>query len=249
MTKEDRHKLILREINLHNKVLSVDLSNLLNVSDDTIRRDLKELAEAGKVLKVHGGAQHPSFRSSFDSRNTIYALNEKQVIAQKTTGLFKNEMNILTEGGTTITEMAKKIPAHLHATFFTVSPQVAIILSESSNLHVIGIGGTLNKNAYMHVGASVINQLNEIRVDLCVIGANAFSVEAGLSDSDWEVVQVLKAMIRCAKKVAVVTISEKLNTIQRLKVCDLNSIHYLVTELPREDPRLNPYREQNITII
>lgn len=249
MTKDERHNLILKQINLHNKVLSVDLSNLLNVSDDTIRRDLKELATEGKVLKVHGGAQHPSFRSPFDSRNTVYALNEKQVIAQKTINLFKNEMTILTEGGTTITELAKKIPLQLRATFFTVSPQVAITLSEHPNLHVIGIGGTLTKNSYIHVGASVINQLNDLKVDLCVIGANAFSVEAGLSDSDWEIVQVLKAMVRCAKKVAVVTISEKLNTVQKLKVCDLNSIHYLITELPAHDPRLNGYREQNIAIV
>ncbi len=126
---------------------------------------------------------------------------------------------------------------------------MAITLSEHPNLHVIGIGGTLTKNSYIHVGASVINQLNDLKVDLCVIGANAFSVEAGLSDSDWEIVQVLKAMVRCAKKVAVVTISEKLNTVQKLKVCDLNSIHYLITELPAHDPRLNGYREQNIAIV
>lgn len=249
MTKEERHNFILKEINLHNKVLSVDLSNMLNVSDDTIRRDLKELAAGKKVLKVHGGAQHPSFRSPFNSLNGVYALNEKQVIAEKTISLLKNEMTILTEGGTTITELAKKIPPQLHATFFSVSPQVTIILSEHSNLHVIGIGGTLTKNSYIHVGASVINQLNDLRADLCVIGANAFSVEGGLSDSDWEVVQVLKAMVRSAKKVAVVSISEKLNTVQKLKVCDLNSIHYLVTELPREDTRLNPYKERNIVIV
>lgn len=249
MTKEERHSVILKEINLHNKVLSMDLSNLMNVSDDTIRRDLKELAAAGKVVKVHGGAQHPSFRSSVNSLNGVYAINEKQIIAEKTVSLFKNEMNVLIEGGTTITELAKKIPAQLRATFFTVSPQVAIILSEHSNLHVIGIGGTLTKNAYIHVGASVINQLNELRADLCVIGANAFSIEGGLTDSDWEVVQVLKAMVRCAKKVAVVSISEKLNTVQKLKVCDLNSIHYLVTELPKDDPRLDAYRERNIAII
>ncbi len=56
MLKEERHRIIMKEINLHNKVLSVDLSTLLNVSEDTIRRDLKELSDENRVIKVHGGA-------------------------------------------------------------------------------------------------------------------------------------------------------------------------------------------------
>ena len=76
MRKEERHKLILREINLHNKVLSTDLSSLLKISDDTVRRDLKELAESGKVLKVHGGAASKSFVAPFNALNEVYALME-----------------------------------------------------------------------------------------------------------------------------------------------------------------------------
>lgn len=176
MRKEERHKLIMREINLHNKVLSTDLSNLLNISDDTVRRDLKELAETGKLLKVHGGAASKSFVAPFNVQNEVYALSEKKKIAEKTLKLIKNDMVILTEGGTTILELAKMIPDNLKVTFFTISPQVAITLSDHSNLEVITIGGKLNKNANLHVGASVINQLVDIKVDLCLLGANAFSV-------------------------------------------------------------------------
>ncbi len=102
MLKEERHKLIIRQVNLHNKVLSVDLSRLLNVSDDTIRRDFKELAKEGKILKVHGGAISPSFHFSFNGQNPIYALEAKQQIALKAKSLFKNDISILIEGGTTI---------------------------------------------------------------------------------------------------------------------------------------------------
>ena len=56
MLKRERQAYILHQVNLHNKVLSTDLSQHINVSDDTIRRDLQELAEAGKLIKVHGGA-------------------------------------------------------------------------------------------------------------------------------------------------------------------------------------------------
>ncbi|MDR6781645.1 DeoR/GlpR family DNA-binding transcription regulator [Pedobacter africanus] len=249
MRKEERHKLIMREINLHNKVLSADLSTLLNISDDTVRRDLKELAETGKLLKVHGGAASKSFVLPFNTQNEVYALNEKKKIAEKTLKLIKNEMVILTEGGTTILELAKMIPENLKVTFFTISPQVAITLSDHSNLEVITIGGKLNKNANLHVGASVINQLVDIKVDLCLLGANAFSSEEGLTDMDWDIVQVKKAIIRSSKKTAVLSISEKLNTAQRIRICEPNHINYLITELSPESQLLAKYRNDNLKLL
>lgn len=239
----------MREINLHNRVLSADLCNLLNVSDDTVRRDLKELADNGKILKIHGGAMSKSFVSTFETQDEVYAVHSKRQIAAKTLTLFKRNMVVLTEGGTTILEFAKSIPEKLPATFFTISPQVAITLSDHSNIEVITIGGKLNKNANLHTGSSVLNQLSEIKVDLCLLGANAFSVQDGLTDVDWEVVQVKKALIRAAKKVAVLSISEKLNTAQRLKICDLNQIHYLITELSPESHFLAPFRNDDLRLI
>ncbi len=249
MLKEERRKLIIQEINLHNRVLSTDLSISLNVSDDTIRRDLNELANAGKILKIHGGAASLSFVSPFNIQNEVYALEAKKKIAEKTLKLLKNNTVILTEGGTTILELAKMIPKTLKTTIFTISPQVAITLSEHSNLDVISIGGRLMKNANLHVGSSTINQLAEFKVDLCLLGANAFSVEEGLSDLDWEVVQAKKALIRSAKKVAVLTISEKLNTIQTIKICSTDEIDYLITELSPENDFLSSYRETNLKLI
>jgi DeoR/GlpR family transcriptional regulator of sugar metabolism len=185
MLKEERHKIILREINIHNKVLSIDLSHILNVSDDTVRRDLKDLVDAGKILKVHGGAISKSFVSSFSTHDNIYAQDKKQEIARKALVLLKNGMVVLTEGGTTILEFAKLIPKTLNVTFYTISPQIAITLSDHPNIEVITIGGKLIKNANLHTGASVINQLAEIKVDLCLLGANAFSVQDGLTYVDW----------------------------------------------------------------
>lgn len=249
MRKEERHKLIMREINLHNKVLSADLSTLLNISDDTVRRDLKELAESGKVLKVHGGAASKSFVAPFNLQNEVYALAEKKKIAEKALKLIKNDMVILTEGGTTILELAKMIPKNLKATFFTISPQAAITLSEHSNLEVITIGGKLSKNANIHTGTSVINQLSDLKVDLSLLGANALSADYGLSDMDWEIVQVIKAIVNASKKVAVLAITEKLNTSQRIRICPLNQISYLITELPPDSPILADFKNDDLTLL
>lgn len=241
MLKEERQKLIIKEINLHNKVLSADLSEQLQVSEDTIRRDLNELSELGLVLKVHGGAMSKTFHYPFNGQNPVYALEAKQVIADKVIGLFKKGMMILMEGGTTIMEIAKKIPPDLQATFLTVSPQVALELAEHENIEVITVGGRLAKNANIHTGASVINELGNLKPDLCVIGTNGISFKDGLTDSDWEVVQVIKAMMRAANKVAVVTIAEKFNSVQKIKIADIKDVDYLATELAADNPVITAY--------
>ncbi|GAA4309054.1 DeoR/GlpR family DNA-binding transcription regulator [Compostibacter hankyongensis] len=249
LLKEERHSFIMRQINVHNKVLSTDLSHQLQVSEDTIRRDLKELADAGKVLKVHGGAIGRSFHYPFNGNSEVYAQEAKQQIAAKVITLLKNDMVILTGGGTTMIELAQQIPDTLRATFFTISPLVALKLSDHPNLTVFSIGGQLSKSASVHIGASVINALSDIRVDLCLLGANGLSVQEGMTDSDWEVVQVKRAMIRSAQKLCVLSIAEKLNSVQRMKVCDLNLIHYLVTELPPNSHFLNNYRHLDLVLL
>ncbi|MBS1668707.1 MAG: DeoR/GlpR transcriptional regulator [Bacteroidetes bacterium] len=241
MLKEERHKIILKEINLHNKVLSTDLKDQLVVSEDTIRRDLNELAELGLILKVHGGAMSKTFHYPFNGNDQVYAREAKQVIAGKAVHLFKDDMMILVEGGTTIMEIAKKLPETLRATFFTVSPVVALTLAEHENIDVITIGGKLAKNSNIHTGASVINELSNIKTDLCIIGTNGISLEDGLTDSDWDVVHVIKAMIRASKQTVVVTIAEKMGTVQKIKVTDLASIDYVVTELPPDSPFLSSF--------
>lgn len=241
MLKEERHKIILREVNLHNKVLTSDLSELLTVSEDTIRRDLNELGDLEMILKVHGGAMSKTFHYPFNGHNPVYALEAKQAIARKAIGLFKKDMMILLEGGTTIMEIAKQIPTDLHATFLTVCPQVALALAEHDNIDVITIGGRLVKNANIHTGGSVINELAAIKTDLCIIGTNGISIQDGLTDSDWEIVQVMKAMIRSAKKTAVVCIAEKFNTVQKIKIADITDIDYVITELEPGNPLLGAY--------
>src|SRR5258708_36925572 len=139
MLRKERLRLILKEINLHNKVLSGDLSEKLSVSEDTIRRDLHELAEEGVILKVHGGAVSKTFNYPFDGDNKVYALKAKQQIAEKAIWLFKNNISILVEGGTTIIVIAKMIPSNLRATFFTFSQMVALTLSTHENIEAISI--------------------------------------------------------------------------------------------------------------
>ncbi|HMR85048.1 MAG TPA: DeoR/GlpR family DNA-binding transcription regulator [Niabella sp.] len=249
MLKEERLKVILREINLYNKALSSDLSDLLQVSEDTVRRDLKELTEAGLVTKVHGGAISKSLITPFQKEEKTYGADNKHIIAEKALTLLKRDQVVLIEGGTTIQAFAKIIPANLALHFFTISPHTAIALSENENILVNTIGGRLQKDSYLHTGAEVVNQLTDIYANICFLGANGFSVEQGLSDIDWDIVQAKKAVIQASKKTAVMCISEKLNSNRKFIVASLSQIDYLITELPADSPLLAPYKEAGIDIL
>lgn len=243
MLKEERQSYILRQINLHNRVLSADLSDKLKVSEDTVRRDLNELAESGKVTKVYGGALSKSYQFPF-LENDVYARDAKKTIGLKAAKLIKPGMTILAGGGTTMLEMAKAFPKNLQCTFFTISPLVALEMAERSSAEVILIGGRLSNSSNVTIGSQVINQLSEIKVDLCLLGTNSLSVEEGLTDSDWEIIQIKKAMLRSSEKKALLSIAEKLNSVQKMKVCELSNIHYLITDLEPNHESLNDFAKQ-----
>lgn len=248
MLKKERHDFIMRQINLHNRVLTSDLVQLLNVSEDTIRRDLQELVDDGLLFKVHGGALSKSYHSSFDD-STVYARESKITIAKKAISLIKDGMVVLIGGGTTILEFVKQLPQNVSATFFTISPLVAVELAKYNNVEVILIGGLFSKNSQITYGGHVITQLSEIKADLCLMGTSAIHPTEGLTDTDWEINQLKKAMIACAKKTAVLCISEKLDITLRLKVCAIENISYLVTELETTSHYLTGYHTRELNIL
>ena len=248
MLKKERHDYVMRQVNLHNRVLTSDLVQLLNVSEDTIRRDLQEMSDDNLLYKVHGGALSKSYHSSFDN-STVYAKDAKMSIAKKTIPLIKDGMVVLTGGGTTIIEMVKQLPEYLEATFFTISPLVAIELAKYPKIEVILIGGIFSKNSQITYGGHVISQLSEINADLCLLGTSALHPKDGITDTDWEINQLKKTMLNSSKRSAVLSISEKLNISLRLKVAALENINFLITELDIGDTRLEEYKVKGLEIL
>ena len=248
MLKKERHAYIMHEIDIHNKVLSSDLSMQLAVSEDTVRRDLQELDESGALTKVHGGALSKSFHFTLQN-NTVYSQPEKKIIAQKARELIKDGMLILLSGGTTIIELVKSLPPELNATFITVSIPTALELLDHPNGEVIFLGNKLLKNAQMAVGAEVVQRLSEIKCDLCFLGTNSIDVENGITDLELEVIEVKRAMIKSANKTVSLAISKKLNTTQRMVVCKLEEVDILITELEPGAELLKPYQAKGVTII
>lgn len=249
MLKQERLTYIMHQVNLHNKVLCTDLSHDINVSDDTIRRDLQELADEGKLIKVHGGALSTSFYRGTNGVNQVYSHFHKTIIAQKAAALVKNGMFVLTSGGTTINELAKALPDNLHATFISGSLPAILEYSLHPSIDVVVVGDKVSKSSRITVGTDAISKIRQFKTDLCFLGINAIDIDFGVSDNDWDVVQVKKAMIESSKKVVCLTISEKINSFQPIQVCRLDKIDMLITELSPEDPLLQPYVAAGITVL
>ncbi len=248
MLKKERQAYILQQINIHNKVLSSDLSIQMTVSEDTIRRDLQELDEEGKLTKVHGGALSKSFHFTIHN-NDIYSLPEKKIIAHKAAKLIKDGMFVVLSGGTTIRELVKALPEALSATFITPSIPTALELLNHPNIEVIFIGNKLLKSAQMSVGAEAVSRLRDIKADYCFLGTNSIDAKEGITDLEWEVIEIKKAMINCANKTVSLAISEKLNSVQRLTVCTIHDIDTLITELQPTDALLADYKATGIEIL
>jgi DeoR/GlpR family transcriptional regulator of sugar metabolism len=249
MLKRERQAYIVHQVNLHNKVLSNTLSSQIEVSEDTIRRDLLELEEKGKLIKVHGGALSHAFNDISYPSKKIYSQDSKKIIGEKAARLIKDGMFVLTGGGTTIIEMARCLPVTLSATFISGSIPAIVEYMHHPLIDVIVIGDKLSKNSKITLGADAIARIKTLKPDLCILGINALDMQHGITDSDWDVVQLKQAMIEASQKVVCLTISEKINSTQPIKVCDLKKVDTLITELPKDHPLLQPYVAAGISVM
>ena len=249
MLKEERQQTILNVVELHNRILLTDIAESLDVSIDTVRRDVKELDAEQKLRKVHGGAISLGFTTNSARNTNIYALEEKTEIAKKAITLLKNGAVIFVDGGTTCMELARLIPQDIELTCFTLSLPVAMELSSKPNVTVIFIGGKILKDAQISIGANAIHNLSEIKVDYSFIGTGYVDSQYGLTEFDWDIVQMKKAVIKAAKKTVLLCISEKLNSQHRYKTCDINAINTMITELESENQLLNLFRDHDIRLL
>jgi DeoR/GlpR family transcriptional regulator of sugar metabolism len=249
MLKKERQAYILHQVNLHNKVLSAQLCDEIKVSEDTIRRDLQELSDGGKLIKVHGGALSHSFSQVNFVSSQVYSLENKMIVARKAAKLIKDGMFILTSGGTTIMELAKSIPPGLKATFISGSIPAVLEYMNHPNIEVIVIGDKVSKNSCITVGSEAINQIKRIKADIFFLGVNAIDTQHGVTDNDWDVVMTKRAMIESAQKVVCLTISEKMNSVQPLHVCDLNQVDLLITEKSPDSPEMEVYKNLGVNVM
>ncbi len=235
MLKEERQRYIIDRINRDNRVYVTALSAELDISDDTLRRDLAELENKGWLTKVHGGAVARSRISlNFSDRLNAPALRKREMAA-KLAALFREGEVILIDGGTSNLEVARQLPKDKRFTVYTNCLPIADELSAYPLVDLVLLGGKVFAASQVTVGISVFHALQSVYPDWVVVGVSDIHPQKGLTTSDREEAAIKRSMILRGGKRAVLAGAEKLGTARNYHVASLAEIDYLVTENSKVD--------------
>lgn len=248
MLKEERFRYILEKLKTHQKVLSADLSQELRVSEDTIRRDLNELALSGHIHKVHGGALPASpVLLSYKERET-YARQNKLDIAKKAISFIQSGQVIILDGGTTTLQIARLLPQDLQATIFTNSIPIALHLADHSTAEVVLAGGKLLKRSQVTLGVEAIDTFRALRADLCFLGVCSIHYEIGLTVPNREEAQVKSAIVASANRVVALATAEKIGTAEKYVAARLHQLDVLITDADTSEEVIQLYQAKGLEV-
>jgi DeoR/GlpR family transcriptional regulator of sugar metabolism len=249
MLSEERRQAILERVRRDGKVVAAELSSALGVSPDTVRRDLRELDEAGLLRRVHGGALPAAVGDRPYRIRLGQAPEAKAAIARATSRLFRRGQVILLDSGTTTLEVARALPPELEATVITNCPPIAVTLADHPKVEVSVLGGMLAKEANALVGAATVEALRSVRADVLVLGVCSLHPDVGITVLDLEESYVKRAMIANAAEVVAVSAADKLGSAAPYVIAPLDELTYLVTEEGAPSEQIDGFRAAGVEVI
>jgi DeoR/GlpR family transcriptional regulator of sugar metabolism len=230
LLKEERYNTIITKLRQDNRVSSTELSEQLQVSDDTIRRDLHELASRGVLQKVHGGAiPKPTTPEGFDQRMD-FSSESKKDLCRKSLNLIEKGMMLMIDGGTTNLTLVNHLPALMPLEIVTNSLPLAEYLSKFDNIKLHVLGGAYDPISKVFKGQDTIRQIGNFNPELCVVGACSIHHRQGLTTPYEEENFVKQEMIEASQKTLVLATNDKVETAVRYRVCGFDAIDYLALE-------------------
>lgn len=237
VTQTFRHPDIL-EIARRDGRVSVDgLASHFGVTAQTIRRDLAELAEAGKLERVHGGAILPSGVSNYgyDARRAM-AAEQKAAIAAACAADIPDDASVFLGIGTTTEAVARALSRHRNLLVVTNNLHVAGILHEGSEAQIVLAGGALRRADWGLVGALTLRTIEQFKFDVAVLGCSALDEDGDLLDFDIQEVGVSQAIIGCARRTFLVADATKFERAAPVRVASLKEISRFYTDRPVPGP-------------
>lgn len=249
MLTTHRKQELLARLKRDGKLVARDLSIEMDVSEDTIRRDLRELARSGLLQRVHGGALPASPAvADFAGREEIRH-EGKIAIGRAAASMIQPGQVVLLDGGTTSREIARHLPAELQATIITHSPTIALALVPHKSVDVVLLGGRLFKHSVVAMGAACFEAISRVRADVFFMGVTGLHPQTGLTTGDFEEAAIKRALSHAAAETYVLASAEKLNTASPYLVLGLAEVTGIITERNVEESVLRPFAELGLTII
>lgn len=254
MFAEERKLKILELLDNDGSVKLTDLMSYFNVSEATIRRDLSDLEEQGKLYRTHGGAIQiglSSFETDYLESNNINIV-EKKYIAKICSDIIKDKETIFLDSGTTTVEIAKLVKNTKDISIITNSSAIIADFVENGNGKVrycLSTGGIIRNNFQAFVGTQAEECVKNYLPDRTFISANGFSLKNGATTPDLQECSIKKAMVDNAKKLYLVVDSSKYGVDYLSRIAPLKKFEAIITDNKISKEALEILSKENIKVI
>lgn len=242
MLTEQRRRLILDVLTRDGRAVAAELARLWEVSEDTIRRDMRDMASAGLLKRVHGGALPVAAPLPDLSARRQIATEEKRRLAAAAARLIAPGQVVFLDGGTTTAEIVRQIPLDMPLTVVTHAPTIAAELERHMAIEVVLIGGRLYRHSMVAVGPTALGAIERIRPDVFFLGATAAHPTEGLSTGDFEEAAIKRRILeRSLASYCPLTI-DKLESVSPFSIAALASLTGLIVASDTDAGLLDSYR-------
>jgi len=210
MLTQQRKAMILAALKRDGQVVAKEFAGSLGLSEDTIRRDLREMAADGLLQRVHGGALPSSPAVADLTVKAAQSPDAKRALGLAAARMVRPRQLVFIDGGTTCLAMVQALPRDLRAMVVTHSPTIAAALIDHPTVEVALIGGRLFKHSGVCVGAQVLDGIRRFQADLFVMGVTGVHAGIGLTTGDMEEADVKRAFAHAAAETLVLATPEKI---------------------------------------
>jgi DeoR family transcriptional regulator, aga operon transcriptional repressor len=251
-----RYQIILNGMHKTGSVSVDALAEQLQVTEMTIRRDLDALERKGLLHRTHGGAMpiQPLFYEPF-RRDRSFVMqverqaDEKRRIGYAAAALIEPDETIAVTPGTTTAAVIRALPLNYNLTVVTNTANVAVELSKRKDIKVFVTGGTLHGEWFSLVGPHAQRSLENILIHTLFIGADGLDPEWGATSFDQDEAELLRMMVKHARRRVAVVDHTKLGKVGSWKICESRNLHTVVTDTQATDETVAPFCEMGVEII
>ncbi|WGF89594.1 DeoR/GlpR family DNA-binding transcription regulator [Marinivivus vitaminiproducens] len=246
---DERHRLIRKRLLADGRVLAHELAHHLGVSEDTVRRDLRDLAAAGLCRRVYGGALPVSPADGSLAERQVRAVDAKRSLALAAARLVEPGTTVFIDAGSTNVAIAAALDDDRDLTVVTNAPAVAVALAGRRRIELVLIGGRIDARAGGSVGMRAVADARAIRADRCFLGACGVDAEAGVTAFGFEESLFKQAMIEGSRTVAVAATGDKLGTAAPFAIAPIAAIGELIVGDGADPDQLGACGRRGVRII
>lgn len=235
-SSSDRQSLILSHLTRDGRVMVDDLAAELDVTTQTIRRDLAALCDTGRAMRIHGGARAVSTIANvgYNERQRAFSA-EKAAIGAAAAALIPDACSVMINIGTTTEHAARALAAHRDLVVISNNINVINLLMASPARELILAGGVVRPSDGAIVGENAVSFVERYKADYAIIGASALDADGAILDFDAREVSVARAILRNARCKILVADHTKFATTAPVRICDLADIDHFITDAPPPD--------------